>query len=117
MRSTLVIGLLAAFLAGPALRFDCLISCTAVEHAASTETCHSETSSEARISSDAGHCISEALPITLALKRTDSRSPIATQARGVHAVAAVADVATGALDGPVTRLEASPPPLNVPLRI
>jgi hypothetical protein len=117
MRYTLAIGLLAAFLAGPALRLDCLISCTAVEHAASTETCHSETSSEATVSTDAGHCISEALPITLALKRTDPRSPITTQARGVHTVASVADVATGAPDGPVTRLAASPPPLLISLRI
>jgi hypothetical protein len=115
MRPTLAIGLLAAFLAGPALRLDCLISCTAIEHTASTEGCHSETSPEAKVSTGAGHCINHALPI--ALKGTDSRSPVAAQAPGAHPVAPVAHAAIGALDGPVTRPAASPPPLIVPLRI
>ena len=117
MRLTLTIGILAAFLAGPALRIDCLISCAAVEHEASTEACHSEAGSDETIGTNAGHCAGEALPITLALKRTDSRPPITAQAPGAHAVTSTADVATGEVAGPVPRLAASPPPLRIPLRI
>ena len=118
VRRAFAFVILAVFLAGPASRLECLLSCGGVgEVAERTESCHSDKSDGPAFGAGMDHCDGDALPVAVVAKRGEVRSQLSL----VAPVAAPLSMAPRAALGSVAPPRASSAPsltaFLVPLRI
>lgn len=118
MKRVLAFLMLVAFAAGPALRVPCLLSCAAVDHVATSETCHSSQAGREPAVGGVDDCTGGASPIALAAKRAEVEST-PFKALVVHGTVGL-PLPAATIAAIVPELAAPSPPLSkllIPLRI
>jgi hypothetical protein len=73
MTSRVLLIVLLAIAAGPALRLDCLLSCGVLD-SVGVSSCHAASQPDQSIAAAVSHCVTGALPAAVAVKRDEART-------------------------------------------